>query len=357
MTADTVGGVFSYCLTLARSLAEPIALATMGGPLSTDQRRELAALEHVEVVESRFKLEWMDDPWDDLLRASQWLEELAWRFRPRLVHLNQYAFSTLRWRAPTVVVGHSCVLSWWRAVHGVEAPAAWQRYRELVKEGLGAAGRVVAPSQAMLSSLGGDYGPLPNARVIWNGCAPERFRPGNKQPLVLAAGRLWDEAKNLAALERVAARLPWTVQVAGEPRRPHETQTPTPPFDSRVERLGHLNSAQMAQALSDAAIYALPARYEPFGLSILEAALSGCALVLGDIPSLRELWDGVARFVDPEDDAALEEALSQLIHDDVGRQRAGEAARARAQRFSPAAMAEAYQALYRELLGEAAACA
>ena len=35
----------------------------------------------------------------------------------------------------------------------------------------------------------------------------------------------------------------------------------------------------------------LPARYEPFGLSILEAALSGCALVLGDLPSLRELWD------------------------------------------------------------------
>ncbi len=32
----------------------------------------------------------------------------------------------------------------------------------------------------------------------------------------------------------------------------------------------------------------LPARYEPFGLSVLEAALSGCALVLGDIPSLRE---------------------------------------------------------------------
>ena len=35
-----------------------------------------------------------------------------------------------------------------------------------------------------------------------------------------------------------------------------------------------------------AGIYALPAVYEPFGLSVLEAALSGCALVLGDIPSL-----------------------------------------------------------------------
>ena len=33
--------------------------------------------------------------------------------------------------------------------------------------------------------------------------------------------------------------------------------------------------------LSAASVYVLPAKYEPFGLSVLEAALSGCALVLG----------------------------------------------------------------------------
>jgi hypothetical protein len=47
----------------------------------------------------------------------------------------------------------------------------------------------------------------------------------------------------------------------------------------------------------------LPARYEPFGLSVLEAALSGCALVPGDIASLRGNWDGVAEFVCPDDAA------------------------------------------------------
>ena len=39
------------------------------------------------------------------------------------------------------------------------------------------------------------------------------------------------------------------------------------------------------------------ALYEPFGLAVLEAAQAGCALVLSDIPTFRELWDGAALFV------------------------------------------------------------
>ena len=78
-----------------------------------------------------------------------------------------------------------------------------------------------------------------------------------------------------------------------------------------LRHLGRLAPADLASWLGRAAIYALPARYEPFGLSILEAALAGCALVLGDIDSLRELWDGCALFVPPEDDDALAEALNR----------------------------------------------
>ena len=57
-----------------------------------------------------------------------------------------------------------------------------------------------------------------------------------------------------------------------------------------LEALGKLPAAEMKLWFAHAAIYCLPARYEPFGLSVLEAGLSGCALVLGDIPSLREIW-------------------------------------------------------------------
>jgi glycosyltransferase involved in cell wall biosynthesis len=107
----------------------------------------------------------------------------------------------------------------------------------------------------------------------------------------------------------------------------------------------------MARWLGWASIYCLPARYEPFGLSALEAALAGCALVLGDIPSLREVWGDAAVFVPPNEPPALRQALQQLIHDPARRTQLATAARARAARYGPQRMADAYLSAYRHLAG------
>ena len=108
-----------------------------------------------------------------------------------------------------------------------------------------------------------------------------------------------------------------------------------------------LSAPTLAQWLSRAAIYALPARYEPFGLSILEAALAGCALVIGDTPSLREVWgDDAACFVPPGDPGALRNALCRLIADPIERARLSHAARKRALAYTPERMAAGYLAAY-----------
>src|SRR6185295_5718761 len=116
MTTDTVGGVWPYALELAGAMAVydiEIILATMGNRLSGSQWEEVRKLENVEVRESTFKLEWMSDPWQDIEDAGDWLLELESEFEPDLIHLNGYAHVNLPWHAPKLVVGHSCVLSWW----------------------------------------------------------------------------------------------------------------------------------------------------------------------------------------------------------------------------------------------------
>jgi glycosyltransferase involved in cell wall biosynthesis len=105
--------------------------------------------------------------------------------------------------------------------------------------------------------------------------------------------------------------------------------------------------------MAQASIYALPARYEPFGQTALEAALSGCALVLGDVPSLREVWGAAALYVPPDDHAALQTALLQLIGDEVLRRRMAAKAKARALRFTPARMVDAYLSAYSGLVAPA----
>jgi len=131
-----------------------------------------------------------------------------------------------------------------------------------------------------------------------------------------------------------------------------------------VHCLGELPRGALARELAAASIYALPARYEPFGLSVLEAALSGCALVLGDIASLRETWGEAALYVAPDDHAALLATLQQLIAQPGRRARLAQAALQRARDFTPARQCDAYLDAYArlaprfdELLTEDAACA
>jgi glycosyltransferase involved in cell wall biosynthesis len=349
MTADTVGGVWTYALELAQALRAhdvAVTLATMGAPLNAMQRAAVQHMPWLQVCESSYRLEWMDEPWDDVALAGGWLLDLERQIAPDLVHLNGYVHAALPWHAPTLVVGHSCVLSWWEAVHGEPAPAWWKRYRDAVTQGLQQADMVLAPTAAMLTDLERLYGPFARTAVVPNGRAASAFPPHAKEPFVLAAGRLWDEAKNIAALDAVADRLPWPVFVAGANQHP-DGGTATA---ANVRMLGSLAPDALAQWMGRAAMYALPARYEPFGLSVLEAALAGCALVLGDIASLRELWHDAALFVPPNDHAALHAALTRLMDDEQQRTALAAHARARAVQFTPERMAAEYLAAYKSLV-------
>jgi glycogen(starch) synthase len=88
---------------------------------------------------------------------------------------------------------------------------------------------------------------------------------------------------------------------------------------------------------------------------VLEAALAGCALVLGDLASLRENWRGAAAFVTPGDPVGLAAALRRLIEDGSLRAKLSRRARARALRLGPGRMAERYLAAYATAGARAAA--
>lgn len=349
MTADAVGGVWSYAMELSRALrphGAQIALATMGPSPSAAQRSEARRCGNVTLFESTFQLEWMADPWDDVHRAGDWLLDLHRRFKPDLVHLNGYAHAALPWQRPVIVVAHSCVLTWWQAVKNEPAPPQWNQYRAMVSVGMDSADLVVAPSQAMLDALRRCYGPLGESRVIYNGRSGASPAPAARQRLILSAGRLWDEAKNVALLDRVAPDLPWPVHVAGD----EASLSGATASSQHLHHLGRLSGDELAQQFARASIYALPARYEPFGLTALEAALSGCALVLGAIESLREIWGDAALYAPPDDPDAWRQALRSLIEDSTRRHELAERARLRAARYTAARMADTYAALYRDVV-------
>jgi glycogen synthase len=353
LTADPIGGVWPFALELTAALhadGVEVILAILGGRVGSAQRREAELAGAAALHEGPWRLEWMTDPWADVRAAGEWLLDLERYTAPDVVHLNQLAFGTLPWHAPAVVTVHSCVLSWWQAVHGIDAPEAWARYRRTVTASLRGVPVVLAPSRAMLRAAERLYGPFRSGHVIPNARDRRRFTPARKEELILAAGRCWDEAKNLAALARVAPALPWPVYVAGDSCHPDDGPRPLP----NVQALGALAPRQLAWWLGRAAVFAHPARYEPFGLAVLEAALSDCALVLGDIESLRELWQGAALFVDPLDVDHLRRTLRRVTLDAEFRRALAAAASGRAACFNPRQFGAAYQEAYRLALARAA---
>lgn len=335
LTTDAVGGVLTYSRELVRALAGDgfeFCVAVLG-PVAEGAVLPRRYEHHAG------KLEWMEEPWADVASATEWVEGLLGRYQPDVVHVNTYM--ALRTETPVVLGAHSCVLSWWQAVKGEAAPERYDMYRRHVERALRGADRIVTPSAAMGAALAAEYGELPQVQVIANGRGAGAFVPRPKRPVIVTAGRLWDEAKNLRAVAAVAPELAWPVFAAGEGN---------PERVDNLRLLGRLSEADMAAWLGSAAIYALPALYEPFGLSVLEAALCGCALVLGDIPSLRELWDGAAVFVNPRDHDGLRAALQQLIADDDRRAALQGMARARAKQYGSARLAASYREMYRDVV-------
>jgi glycosyltransferase involved in cell wall biosynthesis len=364
ITTDTVGGVWSYTRELVSGLlgkGVEVLLFTLGQPLQQDQElwvrhTQGAYLQSFQCHSTHFRLEWMENAGADVKASRESVAQSVQAFCPDLLHANQFCFASLGLGIPVVLAVHSDIRSWWRAVHDAAPPdSEWFRgYDRQVREGLCGATTVVAPTQWMLNQICRDYGvPEASTSVIPNGCSPESYDASRPKRLqAVSIGRLWDEGKNVASLSQMRSQVP--ILIAGDTRPPagsiaaawHEPQR-----DGSAHYLGRLATNRVRELLAESAIYIACSRYEPFGLAPLEAAFSGCAILANDIPSLREVWGEDALFYRENDNHSLTECLDALADDpDLLARMAGRARRRASERYTGAAMTEAYLGLYRSAL-------
>lgn len=311
MTTDAVGGVWRYSIDLAQSLADygvETVLAVVGPAADPAQRSEAAAVQGLRLVQTGLPMDWTATTAAELDHTSGRLAALAALVGATTVHLHAPALvGPVRWPVPVVAVAHSCVATWWRAVRSGPMPDDFGWRTAATQAGLRNAAAAIAPSKAHAAAIEAVYGPLP-IEVIHNGSGMVSHPKRDRRRAVLTAGRLWDEGKAVAWLDRAAAGLDAPVMAAGGCRGPDGSVVQ---FE-HLRLLGSLPPAELAAAYAGSIVFASMARYEPFGLAVLEAARAGMALVLSDTPGFRELWDGAATFVASEADlpAALREALA-----------------------------------------------
>lgn len=350
MTTDTVGGVWTYSMELCKALEKhqvKVHLAAMGSWPSKAQQREAEKLENVLLYKSDYKLEWMQDPWGDVQEAGKWLNSICETLHPDIIHFNNYAHMGKGWSCPTITVFHSCVQTWWQAVKGTSFPHSWDRYLEILQNSLNASDVVVVPTQAIMEKVKSNYRISAPGKVIYNGMDQSFFQPVEKEEFILCVGRIWDEGKNLLSLSGIAKKLPWPVYVVGNNVNP---STGEKIEIKNVNFLGDLSQEETQEWMVRASIFISPSKYEPFGLPILQAAAAGCALVLNELDTLKELWNDAAIFFDPNDRGETKKIILHLIEQKNFREEVSEKARVRAAYFSAEKMAENYLNLYKEII-------
>ena len=186
-------------------------------------------------------------------------------------------------------------------------------------------------------------------RVIPN-CVRSEFVATPKEwdtgsPVFLQVGTGWN--KNLQrvaeAMRGLACRL-WIVGPVDELQRAFLESCG---LDYKC--LGRLGDDELLHAYQHCDALVFASLFEGFGLPILEAQATGRPVITSQRSSMPEAAGDGALLVDPEDVASIRAAVERVMADSSLRLSLVERGFQNVRRFQPAAVAAAYEAIYREL--------
>lgn len=204
---------------------------------------------------------------------------------------------------------------------------------------------------------------VPNSRirVIFNGADPERFNPGpavtQSRPVVCNIGLIYPlkgQLDLIAAAAYVREHVPNVeFRLYGEARDEEyfaacRQSVANKGLQKTINFCGQTPTPW--QAFREADVVAMASVSEAFPYSIIEAMLTGAAVVATDVGGVREALAGAGVVVPPRQPHELAAAIVSLLNSPARRRTLGEAARERAVRlFTIQTFAAAYRQAYQDL--------
>lgn len=140
---------------------------------------------------------------------------------------------------------------------------------------------------------------------------------------ILAVGTL-EPRKNLGTVLQAYAKLPAAIRahcplvvagMRGWNTAAFEPQLRALVQSGSVRALGFVDEEQLPLLYSGARVFVGPSLYEGFGLPVLEAMASGIPVIASNCSSLPEVVGDAGIQIDPQDAAALSQAIERLFED------------------------------------------
>ncbi len=190
--------------------------------------------------------------------------------------------------------------------------------------------------------------------VIPNGIHPEAYNysPHRKEKKILVVSRLFERKGVQYVIEAMRSIKGYELAICGDGpyREPLERQIKT--FGpNTIQLLGWVTDERLRYEYETASIFVLPSSAESFGIVLLEAMASGCAIVTTNTTGCVEVVADTALLIRPGNADDIKNALLRLINDDELRCDLGQRGRRRVEEhFTWKRITQQYIALYKRVI-------
>ena len=281
----------------------------------------------------------------------------AYRFLPKLLKQNKYDINHTHFIIPSGILSYlnRKKLPYIITCHGSDVPGynpdrfGLQHkllkpiWNEIVKN----ASCITSPSSYFKDLIlkAGNYNKV---EVIPNGIHSDDFIPKEKEKKILIVSRLFERKGVQYVIDVMKDIKSYELVICGT--GPYKEQ-----LDHQIKKsglknvhlLGYVSPERLKKEYETSSIFVFPSSAESFGVVLLEAMASGCAIITSDVTGCPEVVGDTALLVKPKSSEAIEKALIKLIENDGLREKLGVSARRRVEKkFTWNVIAKKYLDVY-----------
>ena len=287
----------------------------------------------------------------------------AFRFLPKLLSENKYDICHTHFIIPTGIVSYlnKNKIPYIITSHGSDVPNYNpDRFRiqhkllkplwnEIVKN----AECITSPSEYLKNLILENFDKenyCDKIKVIPNGIHSENFNPKKKEKKVLVVTRLFERKGVQYIIDAMRDIKNYELVICGDGPYLKKLEHQISKLNvTNIHLLGYISYERLKYEYETSSIFVFTSTAESFGIVLLEAMSSGCAIITTNNSGCSEVVDDAALLVRPKKSSNIKEALIKLINNDQLRNELGAKARKRVEEnFTWKIIAEQYLSVYED---------